>query len=363
MKNKDKKKKWLVSAAALAAVAAMVGTFAWFTSTDTAKNEFEGGIAGNDVEIVETFTKPDKWEPGQKVNKDVTVQNTGNYDSLIRVNLVETISKLNNADSKLLKASEVANLPKKDANGKGGYYLFELGKIDNTFTKQATLNAPVTVNFPQEGAATLKVLEKEDGQLADGTKVYKYLPYWELNSDPAKKYYAKTGGFTRTNDVAGVITPKAEPQFKYVDLTRGADVVSDWTKLATTGQPYDAQFTYTPTGAAVTVQAAGDKNILIEFDNLTKDPTKGKWVYNNKDGNFYYMGVVLPQTQTPKLIDAVTLTSEADNTYSKFKFDLDVNAKSIQAYSDAIDSKDWLNNTNNTISSFLKTVDGIKETK
>jgi len=57
--KKNNRKKWIAAATALAALGVLVGTFAWFTSNDQTVNKFEGGVAGNDVEIVETFTPPE----------------------------------------------------------------------------------------------------------------------------------------------------------------------------------------------------------------------------------------------------------------------------------------------------------------
>lgn len=346
MKN-NKKKKWLVTAAALAAVAAMAGTFAWFTSTDNVKNEFEGGIAGNDIEIVETFTKPDTWEPGQEVNKDVAIMNTGNYDSLIRVSLKETMSLLKNA--KVVIESDVAKLPT-------DYYLFPLGTVDTAGYKDATLNAAVTKDFPKIGQAKLIVKEKEDKTLADGTKVYKYVSYWETTSAPSKQFYAKTGGFDRAAN--GTITPKQAPAFKFVSLERNTDVVRDWADQTNLYKPV-----FTANGASVTAVGASDQNIIIEFANLTvgQTPEAGKWFYNDKDGNFYFMGVVKPQAQTAQLIDSVTLSSNANNDYSKLKFSLDVNAKGIQAFKEAVDSTEWVNKTNDTLAKALQALPGVKE--
>ena len=47
MKQKKNKKKWVAAATTFAAIAALAGTFAWFQSNDSAKNHFEGSIAGN----------------------------------------------------------------------------------------------------------------------------------------------------------------------------------------------------------------------------------------------------------------------------------------------------------------------------
>ena len=58
-------------------------TFAWFTSSDEVTNRL---TASNDygVSIVESFTPPANWLPGQTVNKDVYAVNTGNIAAFVK---------------------------------------------------------------------------------------------------------------------------------------------------------------------------------------------------------------------------------------------------------------------------------------
>lgn len=361
MKN-NKKKKWLATAAALAAVAAMVGTFAWFTSKDSAKNSFEGSIAGNDIEIVEEFTPPTDWTPGTKVNKDVAVKNSGKYDSLIRVSLKETIKKLASADPKYGDSETNLN---EDA------FLFALTKKDFTGYTASKVSNPdkmTIANNTQEkgiynGAYTLKAMEKST-DTADGGKKYEYIAFWEKDSDANVKLYAKTGGFKRAADNS--ITPNNKAKYQYVNLAYGSGKVVNWTgegniaPISTT--PHVPTPAITDGAASITLEGAADNLILIEFINLEKTPKAGKWSYNEQDGNFYYISVVKPEVQTAQLIDSVTLSNKANNSYSKVKYDLDVSATGIQAFKEAVDSADWLNGTStNSISPALKALPGMKD--
>ncbi|MCR4646073.1 MAG: BsaA family SipW-dependent biofilm matrix protein [Oscillospiraceae bacterium] len=61
-------------------------TFAWFTSQDEVTNRLTAN-ADYGVSIVEDFTPPENMTPGQEVNKDVSVVNTGNIDALVRVQI------------------------------------------------------------------------------------------------------------------------------------------------------------------------------------------------------------------------------------------------------------------------------------
>lgn len=357
--KKDKRKKWLASAAALAAIAALVGTFAWFTSKDQARNEFEGALAGNDIEIVEDFTPPEKWEPGAEVNKDVAVKNTGDYKSLIRVSLNETIKKLVNSDSQF--ASTGSGLTK-DA------YLFLLRQTDLTgyssveFSGTAPkLEIPNTVTQKVNeksvaGNYTLKVVQKES-TVNGGTK-YEYISFWENNSEPTIKLHAKTGGYVRDEaDKTKIkIRPGNKAEFQYVNLEYAPEINGNWA-----GTPG-----HTPVpsidgdgSAAIWIEGKADKLVKIEFINLSKDAKQGKWTYNQADGHFYYVGVVDPGAQTAQLIDSVKLDEKADNEYSKVKYKLEVNAKGIQAVKAAVNSDQWLNNTNSTLATVLEGLPGV----
>jgi len=57
-------------------------SFAWFTSKDEVTNRL---TASSDygVSIVESFTPPKMWVPGQEINKDVYAVNTGSIDAFV----------------------------------------------------------------------------------------------------------------------------------------------------------------------------------------------------------------------------------------------------------------------------------------
>lgn len=123
----------------------------------------------------------------------------------------------------------------------------------------------------------------------------------------------------------------------------------DWTKAPT----YKPTLTIDANGTA-TIDAGSDSNIKLNFVNLASTPTAGKWYYNVADGYFYYVGLVASQTQTAQLLDSVTLANTADNSYSKVQFDLIVNSTGIQAAKEAVNSTDWVNNTNADLTTALE---------
>ncbi len=85
-----RRNKKIAGVAGLAAIMVIGGTFAYFNQTMTVTNPFDTGKY--DTNVVENFTPEDgdNWEPGAKVNKDVTVENTGDYDVLVRVKFDES---------------------------------------------------------------------------------------------------------------------------------------------------------------------------------------------------------------------------------------------------------------------------------
>lgn len=340
MKQTKNKKKWVVAATTFAAMAALAGTFAWFTSQDSAKNHFEGSIAGNDVEVVETFTPPTDWKPGQKVNKDVAILNSGGYDSMIRVSFKEILTKLTDASSKLSADATIL-----DGKTKEQIYLYPLSDPTGEGTwNDSTLAEEKSFTLTSgDYAGTYTLKAKEQAVTTEAGTTYRYVSYWDNGTD---KYYAKVGAYSRTE--AGVITPSTA-DFKYVDLA-ATPIDMDWTKPV-----YNPTLTINADGTAV-VDAGSDANkkIKLDFVNLSAEPTANKWYYNAVDGHFYFVGIVKPQAQTEQLLDSVQLSNEADNSYSKFQFDLVVNSEGIQAAKEAVNSDTWVHNTDTKLKDALE---------
>lgn len=66
---------------ALIAVAAVAGTFAYLTDTDSADNVMTLGKVK--IKLVENYTQDSKLLPGVDVNKDVQIKNTGDTDAWV----------------------------------------------------------------------------------------------------------------------------------------------------------------------------------------------------------------------------------------------------------------------------------------
>lgn len=84
MKNKVRNKKYLFICAFLC-LFLIGGVFAYWTQELQVRNEFK--TAKYDTTIVEDFTAPSEWLPGQEINKDVSVRNKGTIPVFVRVSI------------------------------------------------------------------------------------------------------------------------------------------------------------------------------------------------------------------------------------------------------------------------------------
>lgn len=83
MASKSKKRRKVLGASCILAALIIAGSsFAWFTSKDEVTNRLTA-TSDYGVSIVESFTPPKQWIPGQKINKDVYDVNTGNIAAFV----------------------------------------------------------------------------------------------------------------------------------------------------------------------------------------------------------------------------------------------------------------------------------------
>ena len=89
-KNNNKKMIKIVCGigALVIALAIIAGIWAYYRSENSIMNEVKTAHYGN--QLVEKFTPVDKWQPGQEIEKEVFVENTGTYDLFVRIKMEET---------------------------------------------------------------------------------------------------------------------------------------------------------------------------------------------------------------------------------------------------------------------------------
>ena len=125
--------KWTMGLIVAVAVslAAFVGTFAWFTSSDQIANAFEGTHLV--AEIDETFSPKVDWQPGEDTTKEVRVKNTGDSPAIVRLSLYEfllnfQIDVTDQTGNANLKTVDQSVSPEVDGKNTDTWYLAAKGK-------------------------------------------------------------------------------------------------------------------------------------------------------------------------------------------------------------------------------------------
>ncbi len=85
MKLKKFHSKGILYLIALIVINMIVGSLAYWTQSEQAVNEFQTALYS--TELVEEFTPPSDWKPGQNVNKDAKVTNQGTVPVFARITL------------------------------------------------------------------------------------------------------------------------------------------------------------------------------------------------------------------------------------------------------------------------------------
>lgn len=149
-KKSAREKRVLVASLLVAAVMIGGSTFAWFTSKDEVTNRLTAS-ADYGVSIVEDFTPPEEWLPGQKINKDVSAVNTGNVDAYVRLAILNDL-KLNVKGAGVAVDADAAALPDRPATEAFVELNFTPANgSDATGNTNATLRNPNEVTTLQAG--------------------------------------------------------------------------------------------------------------------------------------------------------------------------------------------------------------------
>ncbi|MCD8095943.1 MAG: BsaA family SipW-dependent biofilm matrix protein [Ruminococcus sp.] len=309
-KKNAKQKRALVASVILAALIAIGGTFAWFTSEDTVVNELSASSSYG-VSITEDFTPPEQWTPGQTITKEVAAVNTGNVAAFVKVELTDTLSltyeststdipSANGSDTYVtLTSDEVTSLQA------GGQLVYAAGETITDNTVSSEDYTPSTTG--------LYVFERSDGT---------YVGYYY---DADDNIYYKVSSISESE---GTYTASYAVE-KTVD---NATITFSSTILGNASTGWYITATYAGTDTSST---ADDIVINIYLDDDYKD----NWtaVYDTDTWTFYYNHVLGAGETSELLVKAMELDDDVTaEAYTSFTYDLNVALASAQAVTENV---------------------------
>ncbi len=158
-------------------------TIAYFANSTSIINEFETSEYGTDV--IETFTSPAGWQPGDETPKVLTVKNTGEVDEAVRIKVEEKWVNKNGQELSLTQdgnvAAQIHYINDSDwtrvdvSNGDYYYYYYnyklapdeETSELLDKVTFNPLINASTTCTTTTENGVTTRSC-KSNGNGYDG---------------------------------------------------------------------------------------------------------------------------------------------------------------------------------------------------
>lgn len=338
---KKNKKLLLGLSISLAVVMTFVGTFAWFTAKDSVTNHFETDqITDGSVSILEVFTPPTDWKPGQNVTKQVAVANNGSGDVLVRLSFEEMM--------------ELLKMPAKsfDAQATGT----QVPQSFNTAAYSGSEWLDTGVFSAVEGKpgnVTVKVKKVVSNAGKSNEKTsYSFVAFSDITTGT---YSGTAQRVTASFEVDGTTLKMSDVKYwAFEGVNKSEAAWADFTAPQTSAAPT----LLTKDKIENPITDPNNKLSLIYSDKtnlIAAAPQAGKWWYNEADGFFYYIGVLKAGTVSPNILESLKLDETADETYSGMKFDLIVNMEAIQNTEDAIRAATgWGLEGNDTLVNALK---------
>lgn len=142
-----KNKKALIAILAVALIAAIGGSFAYFRYTQTFNNEFH--LGGQEVKYIETFNSPASWTPCTETQKTLIVTNNSTSAINARVKISESWTKTAGGSLPLkVNGQNMAVINLQNTNDwvlkSDGYYYYKNAinpnASSNSFIKSVTFN-------------------------------------------------------------------------------------------------------------------------------------------------------------------------------------------------------------------------------
>ena len=389
-KQNSKDRRIAIASIIVAGMIVAGSTFAWFTSKDEVTNRLTAH-ADYGVSIVEDFTPPEDWTPGQEINKDVSAVNTGNVDAFVRLGLLYdakltvpttfTAAIDSNATELPTESGLTAvelNTTADDGSEQTGTANAVGAKANEVSTLQAgatlvwtpagavkptdaqNVNADDTDNYgvapaddyvPDKGAG-LYLFRRTDkttnefkysGYFFDGTK------YYALETEPDTVFIAGT-----VVEDAGVVTSVSGVKLAATKEVTIANTGSDpafniaWKngngENVAAGDTTAKQITLSYIGAdGVWSDGSGNSLDDLVIDIKLDNDWATNWTFKKVDtttpsldgindtGYFFYKKILPAGKQTEKLVDSVTLNKDVTQyAYKDLTFDLSAVLDSVQ---------------------------------
>ena len=389
-KQNSKDRRIAIASIIVAGMIVAGSTFAWFTSKDEVTNRLTAH-ADYGVSIVEDFTPPEYWTPGQKINKDVSAVNTGNVDAYVRLGLlydakltvpttftnaihsndttlptengltaVELNTTANNGSNQTETANAVGAKANEVSTLQAGATLVWTPAGAVKPTDAQNVNADDTDNYgvapaddyvPDKGAGlylfrrTDKTTDefKYSGYFFDGTK------YYALETEPDTVFIAGT-----VVEDAGVVTSVSGVKLAATKEVTIANTGSDpafniaWKngngENVAAGDTTAKQITLSYIGAdGVWSDGSGNSLDDLVIDIKLDNDWATNWTFKKVDtttpsldgindtGYFFYKKILPAGKQTEKLVDSVTLNKDVTQyAYKDLTFDLSAVLDSVQ---------------------------------
>jgi len=164
-------------------------TFAWFTSKDEVTNRLTAN-ADYGVSIIESFTPPKNWIPGQEVNKDVYATNTGNIGAYVKETVSGALTVTAEKDTTTKTANSIKLTEEERYAVEAGAYLAYKPATSTKVVGNAVVVRPADETFPRmedftPDAEGLYVFRRSIGvnPATPGTETFEYDGYYFDGTD------------------------------------------------------------------------------------------------------------------------------------------------------------------------------------
>lgn len=398
--NKGKKKKLLVLSVAFALIAALSGTFAWFTEQDQRINRIASASSVTDgsVYVKERF-EPKPIGPGVEVPKEVQVTNDGEFPVYVRVSYEEVFKYLTSRGA-VTKETTPFTTPATPAITDDIPIGFNGNKYKTTYTEvtsQVTIGGaalPQNVKVYAQGSITKNVTNNEIIRNFDYVMFNEYeTGKFQKMDSKVKVTSAALEGDPITNwtfEASDLSYHVYKDGHSYQTVNWATSAIpsqvgapAGYATLGASGQLYGTDFDYTTgvigalpgvsLGTGNQVPTAANELKEVQADNAAFNKqaiqiqygpdvvavnglSANKWVFNDADGWFYYTSPLKAKTSTGDLLKSLKFANNMGDEYDLCEFDLVVKLEVVEAQKAAMKEAwhmDVDNGTSKTIADYI----------